>query len=44
MMIVLIGFINCFGMISAIKIPMDDNNYMIGSGIYDITGPAAEVG
>ncbi|EFC45983.1 predicted protein [Naegleria gruberi] len=23
---------------------MDDNNYMIGSGIYDITGPAAEVG
>ena len=25
------------------KIPQEDNNYLIGSGIYDITGPAAEV-
>jgi len=29
--------------VTGAKIPADQNNYMIGMGIYDVTGPAADV-
>ena len=29
--------------VTGAKIPADQNNYMIGMGVYDVTGPAADV-